>query len=77
MDGLKDWDYRDDLLKCIQNVFEKIKEKRIDDIISETVEENKIDAVGENMIVGVMSVFYHNHFFDDKENLEEVKNYMK
>ncbi len=77
MDGLKDWDYRDDLLKCIQNVFEKIKEKRIDDIISETVEENKIDAVGENMIVGVMSVFYHNHFFDDKENLEEVKKYMK
>ena len=77
MDGLKDWEYRDDLLKCIENVFDRINEERIDDIIKETIEENQIDASYENMIVGMISVFYHNHFFDDEENLKEVKKYMK
>lgn len=77
MDGLKDWEYRDDLLKCIKNVFDRINEERIDDIIKETIEENQIDANYENMIVGMISVFYHNHFFDDEENLKEVKKYMK
>lgn len=77
IDGLSDWEYRDDLLKCIQNVFYKIKEERIDDIIKETIEENRIDPNYENMIVGMMSVFYHNHFFDNEENLKEVKKYIK
>lgn len=77
MNGLRDWEYRDDLLKCIKNVFDRIGEERIDDIIKETIEENQIDANYENMIVGMISVFYHNHFFDDTENLEEVKKYMK
>lgn len=73
MEGLKDWEYRDVLVKCMLEIFEKDNRKKIGDIIHETCEEKRIDENIENLIAGIICVFYHNKFFENPDNKEEVK----
>ena len=75
MNGLSQWQDREALVECMIAVFEIDEE--IDGVIYNTCREIGINEETENVIVGIMSVFYHNTFFDKKENVEKVRKYKK
>ena len=52
-------------------------DEEIDGVIYNTCREIGINEETENVSVGIMSVFYHNTFFDKKENVEKVRKYKK
>lgn len=75
MNGLSNWQYKDALIECMVAVFES--EEDIDQIIRNTCKKIGVPEDTENIIVGIMCVFYHNNFFEEPENEEKVRKYKK
>lgn len=80
MDGLKNWEAIDVLVECICKVlqsFQDDKTNKIGDTIHKICRKDKVDEQTEGIIVGIICVFFHNKFFNNKENVTKIERYKK
>lgn len=69
--GLKKWEYKEILVECMNSIFVNGKEN-ISETIANICNKRNIDKNAEGIIVGVICVFYHNGFFDEKSNKDKL-----